>query len=97
MKTLDEIKNDVCLEYGYYTYSIAVSDFKQGRMDAKTFNCIVKDIAREVAKEALKNASDNAKCTFDRETINDSDGDSQIIVQSIDKQSILNESNIPKL
>ena len=98
MRTLEEIKNDVCLEYGYYTYSIAVSDFKNGRMCTKTFNCIVRDIAKEVAKEALNNASENVKMK---------EGDRRPPLGSfdyivthytvVDKQSILNESNIPEL
>lgn len=83
MKTLNEIKNDVCLEYGYYTYSIAVSDFKQGRMDTKTFNCIVRDIAREVAKESLKNAS----------VVGNALRENGELVREI----IINESNIPNL
>ena len=98
MKTLEEIKNDVCLEYGYYTYSIAVSDFKQGRMDTKTFNCIVRDIAKEVAKEALKNASENVKMKEgDRRPPFGSFDYIGTHYTLVDKQSILNESNIPKL
>lgn len=85
MRTLEEIKNDVCLEYGYYTYSIAVSDFKNGRMGTKTFNCIVRDIAKEVAKEALKNAKDMMEYEY-------SDYE-----EAGDFQLILNESNIPEL
>lgn len=111
MKTLEEIKNDVCLEYGYYTYSIAVSDFKQGRMGTKTFNCIVRDIAREVAKEALKNASENARLTISefRKSKDNSIGWNEVTLKEnlyiindgcnivANKQSILNESNIPKI
>lgn len=55
------------------------------------------EFAEEVAKESLKNASENAKCSFNREKIIDSDGELQVIVQSIDKQSILDENNIPRL
>lgn len=59
-------------------------------MGTKTFNCIVRDIAREVAKEALKNASENA------DTMEIPDSYSSTI-DVVDKQSILNESNIPSV
>ena len=60
-------------------------------MDTKTFNCIVRYIAKEVSKEALKNASENAKmCGYWSYKHHD-------YINEVDKQSILNESNIPNL
>lgn len=49
----------------------------------------MREYAKEVAREALKNASDNA-CLI--ESIRNS-----AVYDTIDKQSILDESNIPEL
>lgn len=48
----------------------------------------MKEYAKEVAKEALKNASENVKTIVYNEIDE---------IYEIDKQSILNESNIPSL
>ncbi|WP_333577842.1 hypothetical protein [Sphingobacterium sp.] len=47
--------------------------------------------ALEVAKVSLKNAADNAKITGDW------DNEAHDVVHSVDKKSILSETNIPKL
>lgn len=61
----------------------------------------MKEYAIEVAKEALKNASDNAEFIaehqFYEETIKDRVDNVGSHLVFIDKQSILSETNIPKL
>ena len=53
----------------------------------------IKHYSTLVAKEALKNASESAKTT----QTHSSDGIFDVYKTVVDKQSILNESNIPKL
>lgn len=59
-------------------------------MDAMVIQSM-KEFALEVAKEALKNAADNTKITGDW------DNEIHDVVHSVDKKSILSETNIPKL
>ncbi len=61
-----------------------------GLMDAMVIKSM-KEFALEVAKEALKNAANNAKITGDW------DNEAHDVVHSVDKKSILSETNIPKL
>lgn len=71
-----------------------------GLMDVMVIEAM-KEYAKEVAKESLKNASENAEFVaehqFYEETIKDSVDNVGSHLVFIDKQSILNESNIPEL
>ena len=89
MKTLEEIKNEVAIEYSYESYD----DFKNLTRKIDTdivfimdgfFNKVAKRYAKEVAI-----ASENAKIkyTLDEELNN---------VYLISKSSIINENNIIK-
>ncbi|WP_286709983.1 MULTISPECIES: hypothetical protein [Sphingobacterium] len=51
----------------------------------------MKEFALEVAKVSLKNAANNAKITGDW------DNEAHDVVHSVDKKSILSETNIPKI
>ncbi|MEI2271849.1 hypothetical protein OHD16_06810 [Sphingobacterium sp. ML3W] len=89
MKTLKEIKDDVCIDYGYFNYQSAVEAFKNGTLKVVIFNSIVNEIGRSVGREALKNAAENVEL---KESIPHS-----AIYDTIDKESILSETNIPEL
>lgn len=58
-------------------------------LDEKVVISAMKKFAKEVAKEALRNAADNVEL---KESIPHS-----AIYDTIDKESILSESNIPKI
>ena len=92
MKTLEEIKNEVAIEYSYESYD----DFKNLTRKINTdivfimdefFNKVAKRYAKEVAIASLEKASENAKLkyTFDEEL------NKRYL---IDKSSIINEENI---
>ena len=92
MKTLEEIKNEVAIEYSYESYD----DFKNLTRKIDTdiifvmdgfFNKVAKRYAKEVAIASLEKASENAKIkyTLDEELNK---------YYLIDKLSIINENNI---
>jgi|GEM_PF-4630891 hypothetical protein len=91
MRTLKEIKDDVCIDYGYYNYQSAVEAFKNGTLKVVLFNSIVNEIGRAVAREALSNAADN----FTIDDLEVSEG-GQIYYDTI-SHNIQDETNIPKL
>ena len=94
MKTIEEIKNEVAIEYSYESYY----DFKNLTRKINTdivfimdefFNKVAKRYAKEVAIASLEKASENAKTKhFSTKNMIDF---SKIIV---DKSSITNEENI---
>ena len=94
MKTLEEIKNEVAIEYSYESYD----DFKNLTRKIDTdiifvmdgfFNKVAKRYAKEVVIASLEKASENAKTKY-FSTKNMIDF-SKIVV---DKSSITNENNI---
>ena len=94
MKTLEEIKNEVAIEYSYESYD----DFKNLTRKIDTdiifvmdgfFNKVAKRYAKEVAIASLKKASENAKLkTFSTKNLTD------FSKKMVDKNSITNEENI---
>ena len=94
MKTLEEIKNEVAIEYSYESYD----DFKNLTRKIDTdiifvmdgfFNKVAKRYAKEVAIASLEKASKNAKTKhFSTKNMIDF---SKIVV---DKSSITNVENI---
>ena len=94
MKTLEEIKNEVAIEYSYESYD----DFKNLTRKIDTdiifvmdgfFNKVAKRYAKEVAIATLEKASENAKTKhFSTKNMIDF---SKIVV---DKSSITNVENI---
>jgi hypothetical protein len=94
MKTLEEIKNEVAIEYSYESYD----DFKNLTRKIDTdiifvmdgfFNKVAKRYAKEVAIASLEKASENAKTKhFSTKNMIDF---SKIVV---DKSSITNVENI---
>ena len=91
MKTLEEIKNEVAIEYSYESYD----DFKKLTRKINTdivfimdefFNKVAKRYAKEVAIASLEKASENAK-------IDILSAESKCVV-AIDKSSITNKENI---
>ena len=94
MKTLEEIKNEVAIEYSYESYD----DFKNLTRKINTdivfimdefFNKVTKRYAKEVAIASLEKASENAKLkTFSTKNLID------FSKKMVDKNSITNEENI---
>ena len=94
MKTLEEIKNEVAIEYSYESYD----DFKNLTRKINTdivfimdefFNKVAKRYAKEVAIASLEKASENAKLTtFSTKNLID------FSKKMVDKDSITNEENI---
>ena len=94
MKTLEEIKNEVSIEYSYESYD----DFKNLTRKIDTdivfvmdgfFNKVAKRYAKEVAIASLEKASENAKLkTFSTKNLTD------FSKKMVDKSSITNEENI---
>ena len=100
MKTLEEIKNEVAIEYSYESYD----DFKNLTRKIDTdivfvmdgfFNKVAKRYAKEVAIASLEKASENAKVNCNHEEIKKefTDVDSGYLY-FVDKHSITNEENI---
>ena len=92
MKTLEEIKNEVAIEYSYESYD----DFKNLTRKIDTdiifvmdgfFNKVAKRYAKEVAIASLEKASENAKIKY---TLDEELNKRYLI----DKSSITNEENI---
>ena len=94
MKTLEEIKNEVAIEYSYESYD----DFKNLTRKIDTdivfimdgfFNKVAKRYAKEVAIASLEKASENAKLkTFSTKNLTD------FSKKMVDKNSITNKENI---
>lgn len=95
MKTLEDIKDEYANECGrdswedYFKWN-ELCHMPLSHMQV-AHDEIAKRFALEVAKEALKNAADNAKLDAEWSySVND-------VVHSVDKQSIIDENNIPKI
>ena len=100
MKTLKEIKNEIAKEIGYESADNYLSElYEIGSIyTIDRINLFINEIAIRTSKEALKNASENVKMK---------EGDRRPPLGSfdyigthytvVDRQSILNESNMPKL
>ncbi|MCT4085477.1 hypothetical protein HZP35_18715 [Elizabethkingia anophelis] len=82
MKTLEQIKNEVAIEFGY-------SDFHNStfcrKTDVKICDEISKRYAREVAQASLQKAAENAVI------------EPKGMMTRVDKESITNECNIVML
>lgn len=91
MKTLEEIRKET-EDYMWTTFECTMS-VAVGTGKFRLIYRLINEFAINVAKEALKNASENAKTT----QTHSSDGIFDVYKTIVDKQSILNESNIPKL
>ena len=100
MKTLEEIKNEVAIEYSYESYY----DFKNLTRKINTdivfimdefFNKVAKRYAKEVAIASLEKASKKAKVNCNHEEIKKefTDVDSGYLY-FVDESSITNEENI---
>ena len=100
MKTLEEIKNEVAIEYSYESYY----DFKNLTRKIDTdiifvmdvfFNKVAKRYAKEVAIASLEKASEKAKVNCNHEEIKKefTDVDSGYLY-FVDESSITNEENI---
>lgn len=97
MKTLKEIKEEVALEYDWVDWICFLSDCPEYEKDF-VINEVARRYAIEVAKESLKNASENANIMDDEGDLCDRYYDSEIDTFCfVNKQSILNENNIPRL
>ncbi len=111
MRTLTEIKDFVAKDHGYHDYETALKMFREGVISENSFNDFMDDVLKEVAKESLKNASENVKLTISEfsKRKDNSIGWNEITLKEnlyiindgcnivANKQSILNESNIPEL
>lgn len=94
MKTLQEIKDEYAGEQGrdswdeFFKYCVLI----HSRLDTMQYHHdeIAKRFAIEVAKEALRNAANNARLSATRLELSTFQG-------TIDKESILSETNIPKI
>lgn len=110
MKNLDQIKEEYATslndDYGTYTWQSLISGNGTRNMEHH-HDAVAKLYAKEVATETLKNASDNANieeydvsrrekyiCKNGRYSYS---GDESEVRVYVNKQSILNETNIPKL
>ena len=94
MKTLEEIKQERAYEMDYSDWEEFIYGVDDPNILDMEFDEVANRFAREVAREALKNASESAK-TFDANE--GKCGGFLPPVLWIDKQSILNEKNIPEL
>ena len=88
MKTLEEIKEEYAVLYCQYpSWEDFINDIPSHEVESH-MNEVAKIYSTEYAKEALRLASENA------DTIEVDNGYGLIDV--VDKQSILSESNLPK-
>lgn len=87
---LQEIKDQVAFENDWIDWVCFKADCDITDIEIVT-DIVAKRFAIEVAKEALKNAANNAKITGDW------DNEAHDVVHSVDKKSILSETNIPKI
>lgn len=94
MKTIGQIKDEIAQEIGYESAENYLSElYEIGSIyTLERITLFINEIAIRTSREALKNASENAKT----EQGYCSDGWTPS-VRIVDKWSILNESNIPKL
>lgn len=90
MTILQEIKDQVAREDNYSEWEVV------GELGVSDWHIeeIAKRFAKEVAKQALINASENARLKLRDDWLDLHEFD---CCECIDKQSILNESNIPEL
>ena len=95
MKTLHEIKNEYAGEQGRDSWDefFEYCELTHTPLERMQYHHdeVSKRFALEVAKVSLKNAADNAKITGDW------DNEIHDVVHSVDKKSILSETNIPKI
>lgn len=88
MQTLDEIKQLRAYEMNYVDWEEFIYSVDDPDILDMEFDEVANIFAREVAREALRNASENAILI---ESVPHS-----AVYDTIDKQSILSEDNIPK-
>ncbi len=109
MKTVTQIKDDLAKEQGYPSYQEYIKEINGNFYCAERLEKFYDEVIRRTVMESLKNASENAKLTI-TEFSKRKDGsigwnevtlkDNLYIINDgcnivADKQSILNESNIP--
>lgn len=90
MKTLQEIKDEYAKEVGFENWKQLLNKLNWGVYAQHDNDIVTRRFSIEVAKQALINASENAKTC---QVITVYGGE----ISQIDKESILNESNIPTL
>lgn len=93
MKTLELLKEEYAILFCQYpSWEELLNDIPHHEIEKHTDE-VAKLFAKEVAKEALKNASEKALILLSACL-----GENSIdFCPSVDKQSILNESNIPTI
>lgn len=90
MKTLELLKEEYAIIFCQYpSWEELLNDIPSHEIEKHTDE-VAKLFAQEVAREALRNASENAMLRHDYE-------DYPISTDWIDKNTILDESNIPEL
>lgn len=89
MKTpnIEEIKDDYEREHGYDDWNEVIYSSSDPDTLDKACDEVAKRYAKEVAKQALKNASENALIKYNE----------HFGTRTIDKESILDENNIPEI
>lgn len=91
MKTLEEIRDEMAQEMGFLDWEEMF--YEEGyEIGDNGIDEVAKRYAKEVAKEALKNASENAGTKREQAPMLWTPS-----VRIVDKRSILDEHNIPKL
>lgn len=85
MKTLEQIKNEVAVEREYDSWGEIPWGYETEGDDI--INEVAKRYAKEVARASLKNAAENATISPTKDWYS----------YVVNKKSITNESNIPKL
>lgn len=94
MKTLEEIKDEYALTEGYTCWIDYINDY--GSILDDVVDDICKRFAIEVAKEALRNAAENAEIEDYPDPNHGGYGQPEYYSR-VNKESILSETNIPKL
>lgn len=89
MKTLEEIKQERAYEMGYSDWEEFIYSVDDPNILDMEFDEVANRFSKEVAREALKNAAENAILI---ESVPHS-----AVYDTIDKQSILNNKNIPEI
>lgn len=90
MKTLQEIKEEYAKEVGFENWAQLLKKLNLSVYAQHDNDIVTRRFAKEVAKQSLINASEKAKLDWQYFQFEDAS-------PFIDKQSILNESNIPEL
>lgn len=101
MKTIAHIKDEVAQEIGYESSENYLSElYEIGSIyTLERIDLFINEVSKRTAKEALKNASENA-VLVDNEGEQYREYHDSVIYDCfciVDKQSILNEYNIPNI